>query len=165
MALSASLKKYYASAPAGVFVFQTLELSHPQFTTTHFITNNPEKVTATDEGGTARAYISLPFGIRMPTKNASGRQELQIEIDNVDQQILMELERAAADFDTPISVTFREYTSDSLAAPASNPITLVATDIEATEASVVMTATRADVLNRVFPSLFYTLDRFPGLDR
>lgn len=165
MAITTSLRKFYSSAQSGLYVFQTLEFRHPQFTAAHRITNNVKEIVVRLEDGTNAKFIGLPFGIRMPARDSNGRQDLSIEVDNVDRQIMEEIDLAARDYSTHIQVTFREYTSDYLDAPAANPITLAITDVEISAKSVNLTATRADILNRVFPALLYKTHYFPGLDR
>lgn len=168
MPIALTLREYYASAPVGVYMFQTLELYHPRFGisgNTHYITNSPVDVDAMLETGKLVKFSSLPFVIKLPSRDGNGRQDLSVQIDNIAADIILELENAALDYNTPIKVVFREYTSDNLNAPGNDPIELMATEVDANEATVNITASRADVLNKLFPSLLFTTIEFPGLDR
>jgi hypothetical protein len=45
------------------------------------------------------------------------------------------------------------------------PLVLMLSEIEVNRTSISGAATRADVLNKLFPSYLYRTDNFPGLDR
>lgn len=165
MAVSPALQRLYASAPAGEVVLETLEISHPLFATTHYITNNPTGFSATLESGATVDFITLPFGARLPNSDAQGNQDLGLVIDNVDREIIEELERASADPTTRIAVTYRAFASTDLSAPGSSPIALSISEVSAGLPTVEATAGRTDVLNKKFPAVLYTIQQFPGLDR
>lgn len=165
MTVSPELQRLYASAPDAIELRETLELSHPLFTATHYVTNGPSAFSAALEGGEVVEFLPLPFAVKLPGADSGGNQNLGLVLDNVDRQITDELERAAADPSTRIGVTYRAYTSDNLAAPGSDPIALSLSDISAGLARVEATASRTDVLNKRFPAVLYTVAQFPGLDR
>jgi hypothetical protein len=165
MTISLELQRLYASAPDGEIILETLELRHPLFAQTHFITNAALPFTATLETGQAIAFETLPFSAKLPGANSGGQQDLALVIDNVDREIIDELERAAGDPTQRISVVYRTYPSRDLSAPGADPIALSISDISANASRVEATASRTDVLNRPFPSVLYDTVRFPGLDR
>jgi hypothetical protein len=165
MTISLALQRIYASAPAGETIFETLELRHPLFSQSWFITNAPLPFTAQLETGVAVAFVCLPFSAKLPGANSGGQQDLALVIDNVDREIIAELERAAGDPTQRISAVYRSFTNFDLTAPASDPIALSISDISATATRVEATASRTDVLNRPFPSVRYETGQFPGLDR
>jgi hypothetical protein len=165
MTVTPELQRLYASAPAGEELFETLEISHPAFLATHYITNAALPFTAALETGEVVDFISLPFGAVLPAESASGTQDMSLVIDNVDREILEELERAATQPTTRISVVYRAYSSVDLSAPGSDPVSLSITEVSANLTSVQATAGRSDVLNKKFPAVLYTVATFPGLDR
>jgi hypothetical protein len=165
MPVSEELQRIYASAPAGELILETLQLAHPLFSQTWFITNAAQPFAATLETGSTVDFICLPFAARQPVSDGSGNQDLGLVIDNVDREIIEELERAIADPSQRIAVTYRVFASGDLGAPGSEPISLSISEISAGLTTVEATAGRADVLNRKFPAVLYEIGQFPGLDR
>jgi hypothetical protein len=165
MVVSRQLARVYASAPVDDDYIETMELAHPLFSQTHYIVSQPDPVAATLEDGSAATFLPLPFSVQLPQQDGSGQQDLQIVIDNVDQVIIDELERAAGDPTTKVSATYRVFTRSDLTAPAFVLPALAMAQVIATESQVTGTASRTDVLNRPFPSILYTIALYPGLDR
>lgn len=165
MAVSLSLQRIYASAPVDDGLRETLELSHPQFLQSHYITNEPAAFTATLETGATVEFAALPFAARLPGSNAQGQQDLQLVIDNVDREIIEELERAATLPTERITVTYRAYAASDLTQPGATPIALSITSVSAGVTTVEANAGRTDVLNKRFPAVLYDVQQFPGLDR
>lgn len=165
MPVSEELQRIYASAPAGEMPLETLQLAHPLFSQSWFITNHSAGFSATLETGETVDFIALPFAARQPNSDGSGNQDMGLVIDNVDREIIEELERAIADPSQRIAVTYRAFASGDLSAPGSEPISLSITEISAGLTTVEATAGRADVLNRKFPAVLYEIGQFPGLDR
>ncbi len=165
MTISPELQRIYASAPEGVAIWETLELRHPRFSQSHFITNTALPFSARIETGQMIDFITLPFTAKLPGANSGGTQDLTLVIDNVDREIIDELERASADPTQRISVVYRSFASDDLTRPGSDPIALSIADISASAPRVEATASRTDVLNRRFPSVLYEVGLWPGLDR
>ena len=165
MVISAELARVYASAPTDDDVVETLELAHPNFSRTWYIVSKAYPFAANLEGGAPVTFDPLPFAVVLPSKSGEGQQDLGVSIDNVDQAIIDELEAANADPTTKITATYRAYTASDPGAPAFILPALALTDIVATDTSVKGTATRTDVINRPFPSVLYTIQLFPGLDR
>lgn len=165
MPVSLALQRIYASAPIGAAVWETLELRHPLFSQSWFVTNTALPFTATLETGAVVNFQTLPFAAKLPGSNANGRQDLALVLDNVDRELIDELERAGADPTTRISIIYRAFASDDLSAPGSDPIALSISEVSAGLTTVEATAGRTDVLNKKFPAVLYTIAQFPGLDR
>ena len=165
MVISAELARVYASAPADDDVVETLELAHPNFTKTWFLVREPYPFDATLETGAAVTFEALPFAVVLPAKSGEGQQDLGISIGNIDLVLIDELERANDDPTTKISATYRAYVSSDPSAPAFVLPALALSEIIASETVARGTATRTDVINRPFPSVLYTIQLFPGLDR
>jgi len=108
----------------------------------------------------------VPFTLKLPAKDDSGRQDLRVVIGNVGRQILQPVINAAAAIPpTPISVTYRVYIDTPSTPPASTPMNFSIFEVPANNQTLTAVASRADVLNRGFPKDVYRLDEFPGLDR
>jgi hypothetical protein len=164
MAITPELARIYTSAPDGEAFFETLELSHPAFAASHFVTP-AEAFAATLEDGRAVSFIRVPFQLQLPGSSAQGPGALVFTIDNVDREIGDELERAAAQSRDPIMLTWRVFVSSDLSQPAADPIRLEVRDVEATAATVSAQAIPYDAVNRRWPSVLFDTRLFPGLDR
>jgi hypothetical protein len=165
MTVTPQLQRLYASAPTGEAIWETLEISHPEFSQTRWITNTALPFTATIETGEAIDFITLPFSAKLPASNGGGTQELALVIDNVDREIIEELERASTDPTTRIAVKYRAFASSDLTRPGSDPIDLSISEVSANMTRIEATAGRTDVLNKKFPAVLYTVALYPGLDR
>jgi hypothetical protein len=76
------------------------------------------------------------------------------------------IEAASADPTVHITATLRTYLDIEGSAPQHDPpIVLAMQSITIDAGAISGTATRADVLNRPFPTDLYRTDNFPGLNR
>jgi hypothetical protein len=164
-----ALRTAYASAPAGTDIWPTLELSHPYFTQTWYLTSAPAAFSATLEttGNPIVTFQPFPFAVVLPTVDGAGQQDLQVTLTNADQTIADEIQRAHHYPTLLITAVYREFLSTlgSTQLPQSAPLRLAFTSIQITEEAVSGIAGRSDVLNRRFPGVWYDVALFPGLDR
>jgi hypothetical protein len=164
---STALLTAYASAPAGVDIYATLELDHPLWPAPYYLTNAQVAFTATLETGPTVTFQPFPFAVVLPAVDGAGQQDLQVTLTNADQSIADAVQAAHADPTTRITAVYREFLSSDAPPHAvqSAPLTLQFDQIQITEEAVTGIAGRADTLNRRFPGRWYDLARFPGLDR
>jgi hypothetical protein len=168
MTITPELARVYASAPSTRRYIETLELSHPLFDQVYYLTNDPQAWQFQIDAGDAALTVfrPVPFLVQLPTQDGKGQQDLQIVIDNVGREIMDAIEAAAADPSVNITVTYRVFLDIANSLPQNDPpLVLALPSIVVGMASVTGTATRADVLNRPFPSEVYRVDSFPGLNR
>lgn len=166
MAITAELKRIYASAPAGQRYVDTLQLAHSAFPATFYINNSKQQWTFDLGDGTMQLFVAVAFEVVLPTLDGQGQQDLKIAIDNVGRDAMEALEAAAAQPREPIVVTVRTYLSIANSLPQNTPpLVLTLSEIEVRTPLITGTAGRADTLNRPFPSFVYRTDLFPGLDR
>lgn len=168
MTISPELRRIYASAPFDRRWIETLELSHPMFPQTFFITNDASSwiflLSADAVGGVL--FQPVPFKVQPPTIDGKGQQDLQIVIDNVGRIAMDAIEAAASLPTVNIGVVYRVYIDVSGTPPQIDPpITLALSSIVVDAHAISGTATRADTLNKPFPSELYRVDLFPGLNR
>lgn len=168
-ALSQAIKEAYASAPANVVIFHTLELRHPAFTTPIRVVRDYEDLTATLEDtapadpSTEVTFIRFAFDFTRPEISANGVPQMSIEIDNVDRSIVANIEAALITTDL-VQATYREYISTDLSAPQNDPpIHMTIMSITADVFRVKAVAGFPDLVNRRFPSTEYDSETFPGL--
>jgi uncharacterized protein DUF1833 len=165
MTVSPEIARIYASAPVDDDYYETLELSHPSFTTDWFLTTQVAGFTATLETGRQVDFLPAPFAVKLPGSNGDGNQQLTISLSNVDRLIVDELERAGDAPQDPINANYRVYAASDLSAPGAVVLNLGISEVSATDTDIAATAARSEVLNRPFPRELYTVAAFPGLDR
>jgi hypothetical protein len=162
------LQTAYASAPNNVFIWETLELRHSRFSRVFYFTTHGVQFDAFLETGGQVSFDPIPFTVKLPRSDGAGPQELQISISNVGQDMVNELEAAAAAPQERIECIYRVYTSTDLSGPSNIPVRLSISQLAMTVEAVVGSANRADVVNRKFASDVYDTGengQFPGLDR
>lgn len=166
MTISAALKRIYASAPHGQRYVETLELAHPSFAQTYYLTNDFEEWVFQDEGATPHVFQRVPFTLKLPKHDGEGRQDLQVAISNIGRELIDQIELAIQAPRSPIKCVYRVYLNTANSTPQNNPpleLSILTLDVN-TEA-VTATATRSDILNKRFPADVYRIDNFPGLNR
>lgn len=158
-----ALKEAYASAPPGVVVLHTLQLSHPSLEAELFLVQDFTEHTCTLEDSTVQVFQPAPFRFTLPATGANGLQELSIAIDNVDQQVSDFLEAIEGDPE-PVLVRYRTYLNTHKEEPQNGvPLALYMSDIRVNNVEVTGRCAFADIINRQFLSTLYTATRFPGL--
>jgi hypothetical protein len=162
-ALTEAIKEAYASAPTGVVYLETLQISHPLVVEDIFLVNDRVNHAMTLETAVVKNFRACSFRMALPASGDTGLQELSLTIDNVGREIsdFMTTVRDSLD---PVVITYRPYLSTDLTTPQMDPpLVLNLTDVVVTAAEVSGRATFADIINRKFPTDFYTRSRFPGL--
>lgn len=161
--LSAALKEAYASAPASVVIYHTLEINHPAFSEPIYVVRDFEDLNAQLEDGTPVTFIRFAFNLVKPEVSATGVPQCTVEIDNVSRDILANVQLAMQST-ALITMTYREYISTDLSGPQNDPpMTMVLSNIQADVFKVRATASFGDLNNKRFPTEEYTAERFPGL--
>lgn len=160
-----------ASAVGGQDILRTLELSHPLWRdgagkpVTYYLTDWPQEFDAVLESGDTVTFTPYPFAVVLPTLDGAGRQEMQVSLTNADLMVGDLVRAAHVDPSQRIECVYREFLSDALDAPQSAPLRLSFDMIQIGDDAVTGVAGRSDVLNRRFPSVWYDVQHFPGLDR
>ena len=159
------LRRVYTSAPADEVIIETLEVRHSKFSRTWYLSSNVGEFDGTLESGTTVRFTPLPFTVKLPSSDAQGGQILAISIANAGQEMVAEIEAAATDPHERIEVVYRVYLESDKSMPQSLPIKLSIDTITMTDEAITAQAGRSDTLNFKFPSIVYTAEKFPGLDR
>jgi Domain of unknown function (DUF1833) len=161
------LKQAFASAPAEEIIIETLQLSHSRFSDTWYLSSNVSEFDAKLESGATVKFTPLPFTVKLPASDAQGGQLLDISIANAGQEMVDEIEAAAAAPNERIEVVYRVYLQSDKTMPQNLPLKLSLDNIVMTDEAIRATAGRSDVLNFKFPNLVYAtgVNGFPGLDR
>lgn len=170
-----ALLEAYAIAPAHEVIYDTMELRHPLFRneagelTSIFVTTNKKDIQVTLEddapvmGGEAVTCISLPFTYSIPPVEPGTTPELQIAIDNVDDLIVENLDRAAQSAEK-ILLVYRPYLASDTSFPRHNPPRVVElSEVLVEDLRVTARARTAINLLGPFPRESYTAEKHPGL--
>ena len=167
--LSQAIKEAYASAPADLVIYHTLELRHSAFTSPIRVVRDWADLTCTLEASAPAnpseevTFIRFAFDFTKPEVSASGVPQLTIEMDNVDRAIVANIEAALASTDM-VQATYREYISSDLSGPQNDPpIHMTIMSITADVFRVKAVAGFPDLMNRRFPTTEYDSETFPGL--
>lgn len=175
MSNSAALDELFASNIAGQIYYITLEFNHSAFRDSE---GNPtairlvqgfDPLTATLEAdapydaSTSVLFQPAAIDVELPVKNVEGRHDMRIILDAASGEIIRQLELVAAAPREAIRVLFREFISSDLSGPQSTPLRMTVINPQVTATRVTATATFADLVNKSFPSINYTLRTHPGL--
>jgi len=161
--LTDALKEAYALAPTEVVILHTIQISHPALSPNLFLVQDLVPNDFTLEDLSVETFEPVGFRFELPKVGDPGLQELSLAIDNTDRRI--------TDFINTIKgqtgeteVRYRPYLSTDLTTPQmSPPLLLFLKEISITAIEVQGRATFADIVNKRFPSEWYTRDRFPSL--
>lgn len=162
MTISAELKERYRTE-VDVDWRAAFVLQHPSAPTT-FLIDHSEPY----EGlfnGFMETFQPVPTKIVLPTKDDSGRQDLGIAFCGIGREAKAFLDAAVSNPLVPITVSFSIFILGSTAAQIDPWVEFFLTDISITTSVVTATASRADIINRQFPTEVYRLDTYPGLRR
>ena len=167
--LSQAIKEAYASAPAGVVIYNTIELRHPAFDAPIRVVRDTVDLSATLEASapanpsTLVTFVAFAFDFSKPEVNATGIPQITIEIDNVDRSIVASIEKALTTTDL-VQCTYREFISTDLTAPQNNPpLSMTIISVSATTLRVTAVASFPNLMNIRFPKTEYDTTVFPGL--
>jgi hypothetical protein len=161
--LSEAIKEAYASCPSETLYLETIEISHSESSTHFYLVRDRADWSLTLENAVQITFEKCPFRFSLPASGENGVQELNLAIDNVDRRISDFLESVENSLE-PVRVIYRVYLASDTSAPQNNPpMTLTLRDVVVTTVEITGKATFLDLLNRKFPTEYYTRDRFPSL--
>ncbi len=163
MALSDELKRIYSSNPTAERYYDTIEISHSQFSKTYYMVQDTESHDWKLENSSVVTFEAFGFSIRLPEVGSSS-QNITFVFDNVGRVGMPELERAATKINEPIKLVYRAYI-DGHDTPQTSPISLSLTNIVADNFTISAVATRSDLYKRKIPTgnKAYFDNRFYGL--
>ncbi|EPY3972926.1 DUF1833 family protein [Klebsiella quasipneumoniae] len=153
------LNRLYASSGREVII-ETLQINIGDEVL--YLCKGYEDITATTENGDSITFTASAIDIALPARNSDGTQDLQFAISNIDGEASTTI-RNALDSLSSASLTYRNYVSTDLAAPASVPYTLAIKSGTWTATQAQITAGYMNVLDTAWPRYRYTLNNFPGL--
>lgn len=153
------LNRLYASSGEEVII-ETLQINiGPEI---HYLCKGYEDITATTENGDIVTFNAAAIDIALPARNSDGTQDLQFAIDNIDGIVSTAIRNALGNL-TGATLTYRNYVSTDLTAPAAVPYTLAVKNGYWTATQAQITAGYMNVLDTAWPRYRYTLPYYPGL--
>lgn len=153
------LNRLYASSGSEVII-ETLQINIGS--TVHYFCAGYDDITATTENGAVITFSAAAIDIAIPARNSDGTQDLQFAISNINGEVSTAIRDALASL-TNASLTYRQYVSTDLNAPASVPYTLAIKSGSWTALQAQITAGYMNVLDTAWPRYRYTLNDFPAL--
>lgn len=162
MTISAELQARYSSE-VDVDWWEALILSHPA-AGSYYLCNTPEPMQGIIDRS-LQTFLPVPFDAKLPSRDGEGQQDLQIAVCNVGAEMSAAIEAAITQPEIAIRCRYTVYIVGDTAPQYDPPFELSLTDVVLTESQLTGTATRADVINRRFPSVLYRPSTYPGLSR
>lgn len=153
------LNRLYASSGDEVII-ETLQINIG--TDVYYLCKGYEDITATTENGNVVTFLASAIDIALPARNSDGTQDLQFAIDNIDGVVSTAIRNALNNLSSA-SLTYRNYISTDLSAPAEFPYTLAIKSGYWTASQAQITAGYMNVLDTAWPRYRYTLPYYPGL--
>lgn len=157
--------EYFLSSKSIVYNYETIEISHPSFTSTKYIVrNNTSGLHATLETGDSVSFQYYPLKIDDSGVRDNLDQSITITFGDLGEVIPTELDavEAAGTFGTKPICIYRTYRSDDLTAPMYGPVVLEIVNFGMTREGASFQA-QAPSLNINRTGEIYTIDRFSML--
>lgn len=157
------LSEYFLGSQKSVVLLETLEITHPDFSTVYRIVRNAVGgITATVEGGLVRNFFYYPTRITKGARADDLNFSIQADFGELGEIVPQELDaiRLADGFGVKPTVKYRSFRSDDLSAPLDGPYILEAEQF-ACDAFTCSFVASAPQLNFLGTGEIYTLARFP----
>lgn len=122
-----SLQDYLLNSKASEILFETLELSHSDFSETlYFVRNSVSDLVATDEDSNERTFVHLPMEINQASVEEDLVYAFEVVLGDLGEILPAELElvKAADGLDEEPVLIYRAFRQSDLTAPLVGPITL-----------------------------------------
>lgn len=156
---SPTLSRLYASSGEEVII-ETLQINIGD--EVYYLCKGYDDITATTESGDVITFTACAIDIALPARNSDGTQDLQFAIDNINGETSTAI-RKALDNLADAALTYRNYVSTDLSAPAEVPYTLTIKSGSWTATQAQVSAGYMNILDTAWPRNRYTLTYYPGL--
>ena len=150
MALSEALKEVYSSNPVDARAYETMEFSHSLFSKTYYFVIDDKNHDWKLEDGSIVTFEAYEMKMELP-EVGSTQQDLLIVLDDTEQQIVVELERAIKKPEESIKSVYRVYV-DGYDEQQRSPISLSLTNIVSRNGTVSASASRPNLYAIKIPS-------------
>lgn len=156
----------YSSAPSGVSVVQTLEISSSAWASNQLLTNCGQDFSAFDENSVYKTFANTSFVIERQKKDDEGVVMFTVSLDNTSLEIKQLINQAYSTNEYPL-ITFRVFLSSDTTQPAEYPLQLKVISSDANLLTITLNCSNDDDINAQFPrpEYDYKASNFPGLVR
>lgn len=123
-------------------------------------------IEATLEDASTVTFTAAGFAISLPARSTDGRQDLQIQLDNVSKEVYDEVKAvkvATRTTEEKIICKYRPFLEADLSAPAGSTYILTVTQSTINRRSATLTAKYTPVPDIQWPYRRYFTNNFPGL--
>ena len=128
-----------------------------------YLVNDTVSLTALDENGVSREYLTRAFAIGVSGEGTTGVRAINLTIDNSDLEVSRYLANAIKK-NLPIEVVYRLYLSNDSSQPQNDPpLRIFLSSVEVAGTTVSGELTWFDLSNAPFPNAYYTRDKFPTI--
>lgn len=159
------LEVIYASNPADQRALYCWRLHHYSFG--YFrIAQSYYDVDVTEEDGNVYTYKRSSLGVDLAEKDATGRQDLNFELPNVDgepYEVIEKIRAAQRERREPVVSDLLIYNNLDKAVVAEK-LSMRVVNASSTIDSISVRCSYFDMLNAQWPTRRYTIDEFPGLE-
>lgn len=162
MGVKEDLEKIFSTYPDGEYPFDTLEISHSEFSTTYYLTREPAGVVVDTEVASGVFFEGVNMDIGLNNNKSDLDKVLSFTIPDVDNILDDELARIPLDSKEPIKCIYRAYNNTNLTEPSFGPLSLDAVDVSQEKGRFTILAS-ASLLNWNTTGLRYDYDKFPPL--
>jgi hypothetical protein len=164
ISLSEALAEAYAVNPVNVVIIDTLEFTHSSFSAPVRLVNDHKLLTAGLETGAQATFQACYFTLKKPSESDSSKPPaLTVTIGNAGR-IMNQYLKLAKGSREPIRIKYRVYLNTDLTQPHINPpldLCVLNTTIDIHAVSI--RAGLEALVNRRFPAVEYTAQKFAGL--
>lgn len=143
-------------------LIDVLHFSCPAWVNDVVLCNGHQDLQITTEHGVNLTATATDMQLSLPTKDATGSQKLRFALGNIRGEV-SRLARQAISDSQVISLTYRNYMSSDLSAPAENPLHMTVTAVAEQAGTVDITAGFFDLIDTQFPRDIYDSEFAPGL--
>ena len=163
--MSEALEQAYASNTATPL--HTLEFLHSGLNDgARRLVRGYSDITATLEDSSVVTFQAAGFGISLPDKGTDGKQDLQIQLDNISLEAYQDISSAKAASRTSnekIICKYRAFLESDLTQPASGTYRLIVTKTAINRSSVIIEASYAPIPDISWPVKRYYPSDYPGV--
>jgi hypothetical protein len=156
---------FYLNSKTNVIQYETLEITHPNFSQTYrIVRNNRLGADLSIDGVNLVHFDYIPFKLERTTTDATMTQSMKVTLGDLGVIIHNEISNLIANngYLTRPSVTVRAYRSDQPMAPIFGPYSLIALDITVTRDGAAFEIQPERLANKR-TGMVYDLNTYPGL--
>ena len=157
--MTTTLNRLYARSGSEI-IYGTIQIDIGA--SSFYLVKGYDDLLCTLETGEKVKFLASAIDFALPARNKDGTQDLKIAIGNIYGEVSALIRSSLNNLESA-TVTYRNYISTDLTAPASKPFKLSIKHGFWTSKDVQITAGYFNILDTAFPRARYTLNDFPAL--